>query len=341
VTTSQTKRLAVAVVGTAVALLFASVVVFVRSRDAAEAQRSVVEVDLRIGQGASALPGTLTLPRGEGPWPSVVLVSGSGPQDRDGTIGVLKPFRDIAFGLAREGVASYRFDKRTKLHPTEFVGRSFTVQDEFVNDAVAAVRLLQGRDELDERRVFVLGHSQGGTVAPRIAMAEPSVAGLILLAASTEPLQQAIVRQAAYLNALDGVVTDAEQATLDTLQKRAATVESPELSERTPLGSTFGLPAAYWLDLRGYDPAAAAAEVNRPILVLQGDNDYQVPAESFVEFKRALARHGHATFHLYPGLTHAFVDGPATPAAYSRRGHVSAQVLQDMTTWVNSQPVSP
>ena len=116
------------------------------------------------------LPGTLTVPKGEGPFPAVILLQGSGPSDRDETIGGLKPFRDIAEGLAEQGVAVYRFDKRTYAYGAELsVKKDISLADEYLEDAVNAVQLLAKQEKIDPARIWVLGHSLGGTAVPAIA----------------------------------------------------------------------------------------------------------------------------------------------------------------------------
>jgi dienelactone hydrolase len=292
-------------------------------------------IEIAIGPSSSPLPGTLLVPSGEGPFPVVVLVPGSGPNDRDETVGWLKPFRDIAEGLARHGVASYRYDKRSKVHPRDLAG-SITVDDEYVTDAVAAIQMLERRSEVDPDRIVLLGHSQGGTVAPRIAERVPEVAGVVLFAASTEPLEQAIVRQARFLAELRTGTSPEGDAAIEALQAQAASVESPDLTLDTPASKLFGIPASYWLDLRGYDPAAAAAALPQPLLVLQGGHDYQVTQTSFDAFRAALAMRADVTFHLYPELTHVFIDGDLSPAVYRGKGHVAAEVIDDIAAWVDA-----
>lgn len=145
--------------------------------------RKFDEQDVTVGSGPLTVPGTLSLPRQSQPGPSIVLLGGSGPLDRDETIGRNKPFKDLAWGLASSGVTVLRFDKVTYAHPGEVrQARDFTVVDEYMDHAVAAVHLLQRHPSVDGGRVFVLGHSLGGTVAPRVAGVESSVAGLVIMA---------------------------------------------------------------------------------------------------------------------------------------------------------------
>ncbi|MEO8956932.1 MAG: alpha/beta fold hydrolase, partial [Ktedonobacteraceae bacterium] len=142
------------------------------------------EQEVQVGQGEWVLPGTLSLPVGDGPFPSVVLVHGSGPQDRDETIGSNKPFRDLAWGLASQGIAVLRYDKRTKVYGEKMsqMVDTITVQTEVIDDALAAVTLLRGTTQIDPHRICVLGHSMGGYLLPRIGSTAPDIAGLIVLA---------------------------------------------------------------------------------------------------------------------------------------------------------------
>ena len=123
------------------------------------------EQDITLNAGTEwELPGTLSLPVGDGPFPAVVLVHGSGPEDRDETIGANKPFRDLAWGLATQGIAVLRYDKRTLVYAQAMKDQiqSLTVQDETIDDALAAVELLRSADKIDPARVFLAGHSLGG-----------------------------------------------------------------------------------------------------------------------------------------------------------------------------------
>jgi uncharacterized protein len=212
------------------------------------------ETEVTLGSGPLAVPGTLSLPVGVdfGPVPALVLLGGSGPEDRDGSIGRSKPLKDLAWGLASRGVAVLRFDKVTNVHPDLVkANRAFTVADEYLPDASAAIALLRAHPGIDPARVFVAGHSLGGTVAPRVAAAEPSVAGLVLLAGGAQPLQWAAVRQISYLASLAPASAAASQPGIDALTALARNVDSPDLSADTPDAELpFGVPAPYWLRCR-------------------------------------------------------------------------------------------
>ena len=144
---------------------------------------------MRVGGEPRALPGTLFLPNGVEKAAAVVLVHGSGPNDRDETLGPNRPFRDLATGLATRGIAVLRYDKRTKVYPESFAGlKNPTVKDEILDDVSAALEFLKSRPEIDADRITITGHSLGGTLAPRIAAANPSVSKIVILAGAARPL---------------------------------------------------------------------------------------------------------------------------------------------------------
>jgi hypothetical protein len=163
--------------------------------------RTFRETEVKFGHEQWLLPGTLTLPMGDGPFPAVVLVHGSGPNDRDETIGPNKVFRDLAWGLGSRGIAVLRYEKRTRAHGTKMAAQtSFpTLAEEVTDDALAAVKLLRGQKTIDAKRIYVLGHSLGATLVPKIGAEDPAVAGLISLAGATLPLEDHILRQFTYI----------------------------------------------------------------------------------------------------------------------------------------------
>jgi hypothetical protein len=299
------------------------------------APRKFTEHGITVGSGPLAVPGMLTVPRGRGPYPGLVLLT-AGPFDRDLTTGPNKPLKDLAWGLASRGVAVVRFDKVNHVHGQVGAEPGFTMVEEYVPHAVAAVRLLQQQPGVDPARVFVLGHSGGGKAAPRVAAAEASVAGLVILAGDTLPLPQAIVRVARYLAELDP--GPAMAAAVESFTRQAALVEDPDLSPATPAAELlFGWPASYWLDLRGYDPVTTAAGLDKPMLILQGGRDYQVTvAEDLTRWQAGLAHRPDVAIRVHDADDHLFFSGsgPSTPADYESAQHVDPAVVADIADWL-------
>jgi dienelactone hydrolase len=304
------------------------------------------EKGIRVGRGDWELPGTLTLPKGPGPFPALVLVHGSGPNDRDETIGPNQPFRDLAWGLASRGIAVLRYDKRTRVYGPKIVAdkalaSSLTVKEEVVDDALSAVEVLLAEPGVDRSAVYALGHSLGGTLVPRIAAADRngSVAGYVIMAGATQPLEDTMVRQMTYLLGLDGGLSEDDRRQLDQFRAQAARIKAFTPADAASGENVMGAGPAYWLDLKGYDPPAAAKAIERPLLILQGARDYQVTIVDFDNWKTALAGRPDVAFRLYPKLNHLFAEGLgfSTPAEYTQaHASVAAEVIEDIAAWIKA-----
>lgn len=299
------------------------------------------EYDVLLGPHELAVGATLSVPTHPASLPAVVLLAGSGSQDRDETLGSNKLFKDLAWGLASRGVAVLRFDKVTLAHPEAVrANPDFTLVDEYVPHAIAGVRLLQEQPDIDPERVFVLGHSLGGAIAPRIAQAEPTVAGLILLAGTAEPFHRSLLRQARYVASLNPDTAAESEPAIQKLARQIELVDDPELSAATPASELpFGLPAAYWLDLRDHRPEQIAAELNRPMLILQGGRDYQVTiADDLHRWESTLAARPDVTVRVYDADNHFLFTGtgPSSPAEYEPPQHMDLRVITDIATWLTS-----
>ena len=297
------------------------------------------EREVTVGSGEFALPGTLTVPKGKGKFPVVIIVHGSGPNDRDGTHvnPANKPYKDLAFGLASKGVAVLRYEKRTKQYGSKLASdKTLTVKEEVIDDVLAAVELLQKMETIDAKKIYVLGHSLGGYLIPRIAERGDKIAGFISFAGATQHLEDAFLEQNTYFANLDGKITKDEQIQLDALKNLVAKIKS--LSEKD-LDSTqiyIGAYPAYWIDLKNYEPTKEAKSIKKPFLILQGERDYQVTAKDFENWKKALNDKKNVTFKSYPKLNHLFMSGEGTPspAEYSKTNHVEEKVITDIADWI-------
>jgi dienelactone hydrolase len=274
---------------------------------------SFVEREVTVGSEPWSLPGALTLPKGEGPFPAVVLVHGSGPNDRDETVGGNRPFRDLAWGLASQGVAVLRYDKRTKVYGGS-LPPDIGLDDEVVEDALSALTVARTIPEIDADRVFLLGHSLGGMMAPAVASRDAGLAGVAILAAPA--------RSPLALRQLDSLI-----ALVDRIESDGWGAEE----------TLLGAPAAYWKEWSAVDPVTLARGLDLPLLVLQGGRDYQSTPEDLELWRQGMA--GEEGFHarLYPNLNHLFApgEGTATPAEYTTEvKHVAVEVVHDLASWM-------
>ncbi len=298
------------------------------------------ERDVVVGSGEWALPATLAMPRGAGPFPAVVLVHGSGPNDRDESVGANRPFKDLAGGLASRGIAVLRYEKRTKVHGAKLArALDLTVHQETVEDALLAVDLLRATTGVAADKIVVAGHSLGGAMAPRIGYRSEHVRALVILAGSTRPLPDMMIEQMTYIAGLDGRQAPEEMVEIQAVKKARARIQELEKGAKPSEGEVLlGAGPVYWTDLAKYDALATAKLFERPIFVGQGGRDYQVTTVDFDAWKRALAGRKDVVTRLYPALNHLFGagEGKSSPEEYQRRTPVDAGLIEDVAAFVAS-----
>lgn len=294
------------------------------------------EKEVTIGDGEWKLPGTLTMPKGKGPFPAVILVHGSGPNDRDETLGPLKPFRDLAVGLASQGVAVLRYEKRTLEYGIRISQMpNLTMTEEFEQDAFAAAKYLKTVNGIDASNITVLGHSEGGYDLPRILQSDKTgifKAGIIMSGCS-RPIYEVLPEQYKYLAGL-GMAT--EQQAEDTKAQVAMIEDKSFDPANPPKGYTLGN-AYYFNDMKNYDVIGTAKAIDKPVLVLQGERDYQVsPKTDYEGWKKAFEGKSNAEFKLYPKLNHMYTEreGQPTPAEYYVNSNIPQYVINDIATFV-------
>ena len=299
------------------------------------------ETEVRVDCEGFPLPALLTVPKKASGAPAVVMVAGSGPNDRDETIMKLKPFRDIAQGLATKGIASIRYDKRTKSAPGMFDAKKGTLHDEVVKDALSALKLLKSKTggklgrkgAVDPKRIFVLGHSLGAMAAPRILQASADFAGMVLLAAPARPLEDAVLEQMRHL--AGPKPTKAVKDQLKIVEAQVALAKSADLTPDTPSSELpLGMNATYLLDLRDYDPVAEATQLGKPLILCHGEVDYQVTMPELERWQKGLKNHPDATIKLYEGLSHAFMPGEGKASDYMIEANVDRRVVDDVAAWL-------
>jgi alpha-beta hydrolase superfamily lysophospholipase len=278
------------------------------------------------------LEAVLTLPKTSGKPPVVILIHGSGPSDKDETIGENKPFADIAHGLAQRGIASFRFDKRTYTYPDDAADYA-TVRGEVLNDAAAAVKQMKNNKSVGN--VYVLGHSMGGMLAPTIAAeSDGDVAGIILLAGTPRSLVDLMYDQNMELIEAMKLLPEQTQEMIGDVNAQLDPLR--ELDE-SDTGDYLGAPASYWASLNAIDPAAVAEGLDIPMLIMQGTDDFQVSVENdFNAWKELLEGSEGVRFKLYDGLNHLFMptSGKRDVTEYDAASVVDPQVIEDIATFI-------
>ena len=259
-----------------------------------------------------------------------VLVHGSGPSDMDETVGGCKPFRDLAYDLAAQGVGSIRFDKMTYAHPE--LGAE-TVEDEYLTSAKEALRVLKA--ETAAERVIVIGHSQGGMLMPWLA-AECGFDGGVALAGTPKQLWEISWQQnLAILETLTGEQRAAAQAQIEAERQRAENLNALDDGE-----TVFGLPVKYLKHMAQLDQIELAKASDVPMLFMWGDADFQVSRSDFEAWKICLGEDERFEYIEYANLNHLFMqaqegDSAANASAvYARGGQMDSRVAADIAAWL-------
>jgi len=296
------------------------------------------EETVTIGYSPWQLPATLSIPKGNGSFPAVILIHGSGPNDRDETIGPNKPFKDIAQGLATQGIMVLRYDKRTFAYPEKCVElTNFTPQDEVITDALAAISYVQNRSNVNQSQIYILGHSLGAMMAPEISHQASNLAGVIMLAAPARSFEELYLDQITYLVNLDETIDDYEKEQITAVEHAVQKIKTLNMSKNE---TVLNLPFSYWKYLSTYDPVATAQNLSLPLFILQGKRDYQVTYEDdFSIWKNSFENSLWVTLQAYQSLNHLFIQGSGKPtnSEYLEPGNVDETVIIDLINWIQEQ----
>ena len=290
--------------------------------------------DLNIKSSNIELKGTLLNSENGNLKKLVIFAHGSGPNDRDETIFENKPFKDIAENLYSKGISSYRFDKRTLSNPESFNDKS-TIDDEVTNDIINIVAYFKNDSKFSNYEITVLGHSLGAYLLPRIANKSNQISKIILLAGNSRPLDHLIIEQYEYLYKLtpSQELKDASQK----VKEQIAVLNSKSFNINTPKEKLpFNLSANYWQSVLNYKPLNEIQKVKIPILILQGERDYQVTMKDFELWKTKLKNNKKVSFISYPKLNHIFMSGekPSDPKEYAIKGIVDEKVIEDIKNFI-------
>lgn len=305
----------------------------------------MITQNIILGEGTKyPLKGMLTLPDDlSKPVPAVVFVHGSGSSNMDEKVYKLTPFKDLAEGLARRGVASIRYDKRSFVHALKMMrSGTITVQEESIEDAVLASEMLKSHPNIDPEKVFIIGHSMGGMLAPRIDAEGGNFRGLILLAGSPRKLEDIMLYQTREMIPLSGKLTRF------VLEKQLKTLEATfqglyDLSDEEAKAKKMGggTTLYYFKEMGEHPVEDYLKHLTKPVLVLQGGKDFQVKADvDYVLYQQLLKDHPDATFRLYENLNHCFVPSvygriDKAKQEYAVEQHIGDDVIADITNWIH------
>jgi uncharacterized protein len=316
------------------------------------------EVTFANSKAQLSLAGTLTLPPGQGSFPAAILVSGSGPNDRDETVAGHHPFLILADYLTRKGVAVLRYDKRGTGKSTGNYDQATT--EDFARDAQAAVSYLKTRKEIDARKIGLIGHSEGGLIAPMVAAGSSDVAWVVLLAAPGLKGEDVMLLQSELILKAAGLDDDRIAKTHDFNQQSYALarhekdaeiletklsdlVESTGMSTTLPptaIQSQARLMISPWFRFfLDYDPVPTLKKTLCPVLALNGEKDLQIaPKDNLAQIRKALEDGGNKDFQAteLPGLNHLFQHAPTgTPMEYGGIEETMApEALSSISDWV-------
>lgn len=298
---------------------------------------AITETALTITTQDYKLPALLSIPKDNTqPIPAVILVHGSGPNDKNETIGGSAIFKDLAYGLAKQGIAVLRYDKRTLVYAQELDADTLTLKEETTDDVVSAITLLQNTAGINKDKIYVLGHSLGGMALPLIAEENQSVAGFIALAAPARKLEELILEQSNYLLSFQMFDKEQSDSISKDYEKQIKAIQSLTKDSELSANQLLGMPKNYWLFLNEYDQVKKAKNITKPILFLQGERDYQVTMEDFNIFQTALKNNSNAQFISYPNLNHLFItgEGKSIPEEYMETGSIDETVIADIADFI-------
>lgn len=262
--------------------------------------------------------------------PCVILIPGSGPTDMNETIYSNTPFLDIAHFLAENGIASLRFNKRTFQCGSEMNVNSITLNEEYVEDVLSAIELVVGNKRIDGKKIYLLGHSLGGMILPRILSLTKNVKGAIFMAASSSKLEDLILKQVIYLDKFSPNKLTKLKLQVNNVKKIIDGDFDPKI------GTPLNLPFSYWKDLGSYNPLELVSNISIPMLFVNGGRDYQVPVDELLKWKKSLKNRNNITYKIYPKLSHIFMEGSIKPSPkdYIKKSEVDKEFLKDLSDWI-------
>nr|WP_308033318.1 alpha/beta hydrolase [Bacillus cereus] len=296
------------------------------------------ESSIKVGYNEKKLNGLLTLPKGVEKPPVAILLQGSGPNNMDSIIGtgLNRPFADIAHGLAENGIASIRYDKRSYAYPNDVSD----VETEYLYDAKEAVRLAKEDKRVDSNRIYLIGHSQGGLLGPKIAQDNPEIKGFVSMAGTLRRLEDIVLTQTTLRLEQENLSNERKKEELDNTKAGVDKIKKLNSSDKTEV--ILGYPASYWNSLNKIDGASIVKNLSIPMFIIQGTTDFHVLEKvDYKLWQETLEDKDNVSFKVYPGLSHLFMPGGSADkfdgSIYNKPAHVDSQVIKDVSGWINAQ----
>jgi len=297
-----------------------------------------------VGEGSEyPLNGLLTLPEDlSNPVPAVVMVHGSGASNMDEKVMKLTPFKDLAEGLVKHGIASVRYDKRTFVHGRKMAKAKAcpSVKEETIEDALLAIEILKKDPRMDHDRIFILGHSMGAMLAPRIDAEGGNVKGLVMMAGTPYRLEDVVLRQLTQSSSSKSILKWFVGLEYKLFARKFDGLY--QMSDEEAKKKKFaGNVSLYYFKEMGQKTAADyLLESEKPVLIMQGGRDFQVLAEDdYKKFRELLAGRENTDFKLYPELNHCFVsaiydDILKASKEYGLERHIGDEVIRDIAAFI-------
>ncbi|HOE06304.1 MAG: alpha/beta fold hydrolase [Bacilli bacterium] len=293
-------------------------------------EHSYQEENIIVTTEEFELPGMLTIPESKDVVPAVVLIHGSGPSNMNEAIGALEPFENLAQELAKKGIASIRYHKRTFVYGSTLANDySFTIYDEVIDDVLSAIAMLRADKRIDSKNLFLIGHSMGGQLAPIILNLDKNIKGAILLAGTTEHIIDVAMRQ----------LQKQESPYYDTYYSYYEYFRN--LKEVVPGEENYfymGAYEAYWASYNKFELQSEVIEASKhyQLLIMQGGQDLQVPKTTLDDYKNLLKGKENVQYKYYEELNHCFVYGVGENInnAYLIRKKIPTEVIDDIVNFI-------
>lgn len=303
------------------------------------------EIKIPFGPKGFEREAILTVPIQQKKYVCVIIIGGSGGIDKDATIGPNKIYKDFSWGLAAKGIATLRFDKRTKYYFGKIMenhknGNYYTIEQEYLEDVKELIKKVSKKDAIDANRIYLMGHSQGAGMMPLFLKQNKLVAGAIMAAGNYTSMPNLMQYQFDYLQPLQAN-SKSDSVLFDNLRVQAKNATKSNLPNTFPNDSLPTMyPFSYWNYMNKIDFINLAKTNKKPVLVIQGERDYQVPLSEYKLWKDALIDHNNYMFTSFTKLNHLFMEGEgkSIPAEYSIRSNVPEYVIEEIAKWIKAQP---